>query len=91
MAPRRVGWPGSVKQMTRRWRLAQKLLGSASSNPSPHLWPELADDKDLPALCREARIEAATAEVFAVGHGAPNALRLSLTAAPSLAVLKARL
>jgi len=88
-AARRLVW--QREQMTRRWRLAQKLLGSASSGASPHLWLEPANVEDLPALCREAGIEAATAEVFAVGHGAPNALRLSLTAAPSLALLKARL
>ena len=88
-AARRLAW--QREQVTRRWRLAQKLLGSTSSNASPHLWLELAKDRDLPMLCRELGIEAATADVFAVGHGAPNALRLSLTAAPSLAVLKARL
>ncbi|WP_217476204.1 PLP-dependent aminotransferase family protein [Stutzerimonas stutzeri] len=92
-AARRLAW--QREQMTRRWRLAQKLLGTvlsgASANAAPHLWLERAKDQDLPALCRNAGIEAATAEVFAVGHGAPNALRLSLTAAPSLALLKARL
>ena len=88
-AARRLAW--QREQMTRRWRLAQKLLGSAAPNASPHMWLELAVDKDLPALCHEAGVEAAMAEVFSVGHGAPNALRLSLTAAPSLAVLKARL
>ena len=88
-AARRLAW--QREQVTRRWRLAQKLLGSASSKASPHLWLELAKDSDLPMLCRELGIEAATADVFAVGHGAPNGLRLSLTAAPSLAVLKARL
>lgn len=88
-AARRLAW--QREQMTWRWRLAQKLLGSASSNASPHLWLELADDQSRPELCRDAGIEAAAAAVFAVGHGAPNALRLSLTAAPSLAILKARL
>ncbi|MCQ4329859.1 PLP-dependent aminotransferase family protein [Stutzerimonas stutzeri] len=88
-AARRLAW--QREQMTRRWRLAQKLLGSASSGASPHLWLPLPDDRDLLALCRDAGVEAATADVFAVGHGAPNALRLSLTAAPSQAVLKARL
>ena len=88
-AARRLAW--QREQMTRRWRLAQKLLGSPSSNASPRLWLELADGQSLPELCRDAGIEAAAAAVFAVGHGAPNALRLSLTAAPSLAILKARL
>lgn len=88
-AARRLAW--QREQMTRRWRLAQKLLGSTSSAASPHFWLPLPDDRDLAALCRDAGIEAATAEAFAVGHDAPHALRLSLTAAPSLAVLKARL
>lgn len=86
-AARRLAW--QREQVARRWRLAQKLLGSPGRPPSPHLWLERPGD--LAALCRAAGIEAAMAEVFAVGHGAPNALRLSLTAAPSLAVLKARL
>ncbi|NKQ11129.1 aminotransferase-like domain-containing protein [Pseudomonas sp. SST3] len=88
-AARRLAW--QREQMTRRWRLARKLLGSVSSNASPHLWLELDEGQNLPLLCRDIGIEAAMADVFAVGHGAPNALRLSLTAAPSLAVLKARL
>ncbi|KJH79287.1 PLP-dependent aminotransferase family protein [Stutzerimonas stutzeri] len=88
-AARRLAW--QREQMTLRWRLAQKLLGPTRRTPSPHLWLEFPRDMDLPALCRVAGIEAAAAEIFAVGHGAPNALRLSLTAAPSLAVLKARL
>jgi DNA-binding transcriptional MocR family regulator len=91
-AARRLVW--QREQMTRRWRLAQKLLGTvlsgASSGASPHLWLPAAD-RDLPALCRDAGIEAAAAQIFAVGHGAPDGLRLSLTAAPSQAVLKARL
>lgn len=88
-AARRLAW--QREQMTRRWRLAQKLLGSASSGASPHVWLPLPDGQDLLALCRDAGVEAAAAGVFAVGHEAPNALRLSLTAAPSQAVLKARL
>ncbi|MFG3691930.1 PLP-dependent aminotransferase family protein [Stutzerimonas stutzeri] len=88
-AARRLAW--QREQMTRRWRLAQKLLGSALSGASPHLWLPLPDGRDLLALCRDAGVEAAAADVFAVGHEAPNALRLSLTAAPSQVVLKARL
>ncbi|WP_407292754.1 PLP-dependent aminotransferase family protein [Stutzerimonas zhaodongensis] len=88
-AARRLRW--QREQVARRWRLAQKLLGLRRSASSPHLWLELADGLDLEALCRDAGLEAAAANVFAVGHGAPSALRLSLTAAPSLAVLKARL
>jgi DNA-binding transcriptional MocR family regulator len=48
-------------------------------------------DEDLLTCCRDAGVEAAAVEVFAVGPGAPHGLRLSLTAAPSLAVLKAGL
>ena len=88
-AARRLRW--QREQVTRRWRLAQKLLGSTRTTASPHRWLALPDGLDLEALCRDSGIEAATADVFAVGHAAPHALRLSLTAAPSLAVLKARL
>lgn len=87
-AARRLAWQRD--QVTRRWRLAQKLLG-ASSTPSPHLWLPLAPGVDAMRICRDAGIEAAAAQAFAVGHDAPHALRLSLTAAPSLALLKARL
>ncbi|MCQ4257054.1 PLP-dependent aminotransferase family protein [Stutzerimonas stutzeri] len=88
-AARRLAW--QREQMTRRWRLAQKLLGPTGLVASPHLWLSLPGDRDLAGLCRDAGIEAALAEVFAVGHDAPHALRLSLTAAPSLVILKARL
>lgn len=88
-AARRLAW--QREQVTRRWRLAQKLLGAAGADASPHLWLPVPGGRDLAALCRAAGVEAAMADVFAVGHDAACALRLSLTAAPSLAVLKARL
>lgn len=88
-AARRLAW--QREQVARRWRLAQKLFGSRLPNASPHLWLELADDLEPVTLCQTAGIEAAASDIFAVSHGAPNALRLSLTAAPSLAILKARL
>ncbi|MCJ0971810.1 PLP-dependent aminotransferase family protein [Pseudomonas sp. PS1] len=87
-AARRLAW--QREQVHQRWRLAQKLLGSRGV-PSPHLWLPLASGVDMASLCRLAGIEAAGSAMFAVGHDAPPALRLSLTAAPSLALLKARL
>ncbi len=87
-AARRLAW--QREQVHQRWRLAQKLLGSRGA-PSPHLWLPLASGVDMARLCRLAGIEAADSAMFAVGHEAPPALRLSLTAAPSPALLKARL
>lgn len=88
-AARRLSW--QREQVARRWRLAQKLLGATQSSAAPHRWLQARADEDLLACCRDAGVEAAAAEVFAVGPGAPHALRLSLTAAPSLALLKAGL
>jgi DNA-binding transcriptional MocR family regulator len=88
-AARRLSW--QRVQVGRRWRLAQKLLGATPSSASPHRWLQASADEDLLTCCREAGVEAAVAEAFAVGPGAPHGLRLSLTAAPSLAVLKAGL
>ncbi|TLX60716.1 PLP-dependent aminotransferase family protein [Stutzerimonas nosocomialis] len=92
IALRRLDW--QREQMRLRWRLASRLLGEppAHARPAPHRWlianaqgPNLAD------ICRGAGVEVAPAEVFAVGHGAPNAVRLSLTAAAGSAQLKAAL
>lgn len=86
-AARRLAW--QREQVTRRWRLAQKLLGSTRTSASPHLWLTLPSSQELAVLCSAAGIEAAQASIFAVGHDAPHALRLSLSAAPGLPQLKA--
>lgn len=85
-AARRLSW--QREQVGRRWRLAQKLLGAVPSPAAPHRWLQARANENLLMCCRAARVEAAAADAFAVGHDAPRALRLSLTAAPSLAVLK---
>ena len=90
-ALRRLHW--QRQQVARRWRLARKMLGPwVPACASPHLWlTAQAGESGLPGICRSAGIEAAAAQAFAVGPGAPDAVRLSLTAAPGLVALKGAL
>lgn len=70
--------------------MAQKMLGPrVPAGASPHLWlPARGDEVDLPRMARAASIECAAADVFAVGPGASDAIRLSLSAAPGLVALQ---
>lgn len=81
--------------MTRRWRLAKKLLGAAmspSDTPSPHIWLSVAEgDVSLAEACRAVGVDVVPAEVFAVKSTTLNALRISLTAAESAQTLKVAL
>ncbi len=90
-AVRRVHW--QRQQIAQRWRMARKVLGPrVPAIPSPHLWlTAQANETELLSACRSAGIEAAAAQAFAVGPGAPDAVRLSLTAAPGLVALKSAL
>lgn len=87
-AARRLDW--QRQQIQRRWRMAQKMLGPrVPAGASPHLWlPARGDEVDLPRMARAASIECAAADVFAVGPGASDAIRLSLSAAPGLVALQ---
>jgi DNA-binding transcriptional MocR family regulator len=89
-AQRRLAW--QTDEMTRRWRLAKKLLApwvAEAQTPSPHLWLSGA----MPAAqwaqaCRARQVEVVPAEVFAVRQNDTQAIRISLTAARSLVELK---
>ena len=85
IAQQRVAW--QTGEVTRRWRLAKKLLGpmmEQTHSPSPHIWLQLADgDTPLVHTWRAAGIEGVPAQVFAVKSTTANALRISLTAAPN--------
>ncbi len=87
-AQRRLVWQRA--QVEHRWRMARKMLGPRlSTGASPHLWlAACTGEIDLPGIARAAGIEGAAAGVFAVGPGAPDALRLSLSAAPGLVALQ---
>lgn len=87
-AERRLAW--QRQQVERRWQLARKLLGPrVSGGASPHLWLAARDgETGLAGTARAAGIECAAADVFAVGPGAPDAVRLSLSAAPGQVVLQ---
>ncbi|MFP3515289.1 PLP-dependent aminotransferase family protein [Pseudomonas sp. SIMBA_077] len=89
-ALQRVRW--QTEEVTRRWRLAKKLLGASMyqiDTPSPHIWLTLAAGEiKLAEACRKADVEVVSAEVFAVKSSALNAVRVSLTAAPSAQRLK---
>ncbi|MCQ4262750.1 PLP-dependent aminotransferase family protein [Stutzerimonas stutzeri] len=87
-AARRLAW--QRQQIERRWRMARKMLGPrVPEDPSPHLWlPARGHEVGLPGLARAASIECASADVFSVGPGAPDAIRLSLSAAPGLVALQ---
>ncbi|MCQ4294096.1 PLP-dependent aminotransferase family protein [Pseudomonas stutzeri] len=87
-AARRLAW--QRQQVERRWKMARKLLGPrVSGTASPHLWLTAGDgEAGLAGIALAAGIECAAADVFAVGPGAPDAIRLSLSAAPGLVVLQ---
>jgi DNA-binding transcriptional MocR family regulator len=68
-AARRLTW--QREQVMRRWRLAQKLLGSTGKTASPHVWLTPPERLDLLRLCNGAGIQAAQAGAFSVGHDAP--------------------
>lgn len=85
-AARRLAWQRG--EILARWRLAQAILpaGCLSGRaPAPHLW--LAGPTDHAARCRQAGVDVAGLEAFAVSPGQAPAIRLSLTAAPSRAML----
>ncbi len=87
-ALRRLAW--QRRQIERRWKMARKLLGPRVAGPaSPHLWLTATDGEvGLAGIAHAASIECAAAQVFAVGPDAPDALRLSLSAAPGLVPLQ---
>lgn len=88
-ADQRLAW--QIAEMTRRWRLAKKYVGPLmfqSAAPSPHIWLTAArSDIPLAHTCRAMGVEVVPAEVFAVKPGASDAVRISLTAAPSAQAL----
>lgn len=88
-AQRKLAW--QREEVTQRWRLAQRLLGSAMlpATASPHVWlggPHPGDV--LAAACRAKGVEVVPAQVFAVKQGQLPAVRISLSAARSRAELK---
>ncbi|GGU80516.1 transcriptional regulator [Pseudomonas laurentiana] len=89
-AERRLAW--QRKEITQRWRLARKILGTALQEgcpPSPHLW--LTGQRPgavLAAACRAEAVDVVPAEVFAVKQGDLPAIRVSLSAAADRAELK---
>ncbi len=88
-AQARLQW--QTAEVTRRWRLARKLLGPAmdpADAPSPHIWVTLAGGAEA---CRAVGVEVVPADVFAVKSTPSHAVRISLTAAASAQVLKVAL
>jgi DNA-binding transcriptional MocR family regulator len=86
-AARRLAW--QREEVGQRWRLAQRVLGRLSGEPSPHAWVSgNVPGAELMRRCRERGIEVVPAEVFAVKQGDLPAIRVSLSAARSRAALK---
>ncbi|WP_339475500.1 aminotransferase-like domain-containing protein [Pseudomonas sp. RL_5y_Pfl2_69] len=92
-AQTRVQWQS--REVARRWRLAKKILGPGmyqTQTPSPHIWLTVAEGQSpLAEACRAAGVDVVPADVFAVKPTATNAVRISLTAAASVQVLKVAL
>ena len=92
-AQARVQW--QTAEVTRRWRLAKKILGPAmyqTEIPSPHIWLTVAEGGvALADACRAVGVDAVPAQVFAVKSTATNAVRISLTAAANAQALKVAL
>ena len=92
-AQARVQW--QTEEVTRRWRLAKKLLGPAmyqAQTPSPHIWLTVDEgEASLAEVCRAAGVDVVPADVFAVKSTPANAVRISLTAAASAQALKVAL
>ena len=92
-AHERAQW--QTLEVTRRWRLAKKLLGAAmyqSDTPSPHIWLSVAEgDVSLAEACRGAGVDVVPGDVFAVKSTTINGVRISLTAAESALTLKVAL
>jgi DNA-binding transcriptional MocR family regulator len=82
-------------EVARRWRLAKKILGPGmyqTQTPSPHIWLTVPDSEiPLAEACRAAGVDVVPADVFTVKPTATNAVRISLTAAASIQVLKVAL
>jgi DNA-binding transcriptional MocR family regulator len=87
----RVNW--QKEEVSQRWRLARKTVGNYmtyNDTPSPHIWLSAPSiPSELVELCRDVGVITAPADTFSVGKQHINAIRLSLTAAPSRAELKA--
>lgn len=92
-AQARLQW--QTGEVARRWRLAKKILGPGmyqTQTPSPHIWLTVADSEiPLAEACRAAGVDVVPADVFTVKPTATNAVRISLTAAASIQVLKVAL
>ena len=92
-AQARVQW--QTGEVARRWRLAKKILGPGmyqTQTPSPHIWLTVPDSEiPLAEACRAAGVDVVPADVFTVKPTATNAVRISLTAAASIQVLKVAL
>ena len=89
----RVQW--QTEEVTRRWRLAKKILGPAmyqTQTPSPHIWLTVAaGEAPLAQACHAAGVDVVSADAFAVKSTPTNAVRISLTAAPDAQTLKVAL
>ncbi|MFJ4088874.1 aminotransferase-like domain-containing protein [Pseudomonas psychrophila] len=92
-AQARMQW--QTGEVARRWRLAKKILGPGmyqTQTPSPHIWLTVPDSEiPLAEACRAAGVDVVPADVFTVKPTATNAVRISLTAAASIQVLKVAL
>ena len=92
-AQARMQW--QTGEVARRWRLSKKILGPGmyqTQTPSPHIWLTVPDSEiPLAEACRAAGVDVVPADVFTVKPTATNAVRISLTAAASIQVLKVAL
>ena len=83
-AARRLAWQRAETQA--RFRLAARdiVRGPGTSIPAPHVWLETAYPSDEAARrASEAGVVVVPSSFFTVGHTAPHAVRVSLTAAAS--------
>ena len=93
IAHQRVDW--QTREVERRWRLAKNLMGRGMYQTrfaSPHIWLHApVEAEPLVQTFRAAGIEVVPSQVFAVKSAPLNAVRISLTAAPSIQQLSVAL
>ncbi len=84
---RRIEW--QRKEVAARWRIADQVLGESDLHPAPHRFIRTVRSADR-AVDRLAAngVLAVSSSTLGVGPHPPKGLRISLTAAPSRAVLR---
>lgn len=93
IARERLDW--QIREVRHRWRMAKHLMGRGmyqTHMASPHIWLQApAEAEPLVQTFRMAGIEVVPSQVFTVKSAPLNAVRISLSAAPSIQQLSVAL